>query len=478
MRGSVAGGYNRGMMEFAIGMVVGLVAGAFLAWVLLRARRGEAAGEDPQLVQAQTRAEELRRQLDETRTQSEGLRENLDTLQQARVKAETELAAAREHVQEQKKFVEESRAKLTEAFGSLSGKALKDNNEAFLALAKKSLEAVMETAKGDLTARKKAVDDLVKPVAETLKKYETHIGELAKERRDAYTALREQVKGLAQQQETLRKETGNLVTALRRPQVRGRWGEVTLKRVVELAGMVNHVDFDEQVQVDEANRPDMVVHMPGGRDIVVDAKAPLDAYLDAMEAPDEETRSAHLARHAQQVRKRMRELAAKAYWEKFDESPEFVVMFIPGESFLSAALDKDHTLIEDGMTNRVVLATPTTLVTLLRAVAFGWRQEKVAQNAAKISELGKELYDRLRVTLSHVVKLGRSLGQATEQYNKTVGSIETRVLPSARRFQELAAARKKIEPLPPIDNVPRKLTVSELDEEEENSPSSTGSLGE
>jgi DNA recombination protein RmuC len=305
----------------------------------------------------------------------------------------------------------------------------------------------------------------VLPLQEALGRYETQIRELESSRQQAYGSLEQQVRALALSSAELQREAGNLVTALRTPHVRGRWGEITLHRVVELSGMTAHCDYVEQVTTERDGnrlRPDMVVHLPVGRQIVVDAKVPLTAYLDAMNARGPEERAGALGRHAHQMRQHMTALAGKAYWEEFGAAAELVVMFIPGEAFVAAAVEMDPSLIEDGMARKVVIATPTTLIALLRAIAFGWRQEQIAENAERICELGRQLYDRLRTLGVHFDDVGRSLARATAAYNKSVGSMESRVLPAARRFRDLGAATgAEIPSLEAIDEQPRELTASE-----------------
>ena len=341
---------------------------------------------------------------------------------------------------------DQARSQLTETFSHLSSQALKHNNEEFLKLAQENLKQFQTKAQGELTQKEQAIENLVKPIKEALEKTEKQIRVMEHERKEAYGALTHHLETMTQTQQALQGETRNLVNALRRPEVRGQWGEMTLKRLAELAGMVEHCDFYEQEHTqtaDGAMRPDMIVRMPGGREIVVDVKTPLDAYLSAVEASDDKEREVHLARHTKNVRKRVQELATKSYWNQFKNSPDFVVLFIPGDQFLSAALDNDHALLEDAMQQKVILATPTSFVALLRAVAYGWRQESLAENAEHIREVGEELYGRLATFAEHMGKMGKNLNTTTQHYNKAVASFDTRVLPSARKFTEMGISTKK-----------------------------------
>jgi len=366
----------------------------------------------------------------------------------------------------QQKLVETAEQRLGDAFQSLAAQSLQANSEQFMQLARLQFEGLQTSARGELEKRGLEFAKLVDPVRESLAKVEVRIGETEKQRVGAYEALLAQVHALSQGQSDLRRETGNLVGALRRPSVRGRWGEVQLKRVVEMAGMLEHVDFVTQPQVttDQGDlRPDLVIQMPGGRRLVVDAKAPLEAYLESLEANDETLIRAKLADHARQLRDHVQKLSRKQYWEQFEETPDFVILFVPGEAFYSAALEQDPTLIEVGVRQKVLLATPTTLIALLRTVAHTWRQEALAEDARRIADLGKELYDRLQVMANHWAAMGQALKRAVTSYNDAVGSLDTRVMASARRFRELNIGDdgKEVE-LPRIESTPREVQSDEL----------------
>lgn len=350
---------------------------------------------------------------------------------------------------------------ITGGLRRMTNRALQENNQNFLQLAQENLGKFQLQAQSELEKREKAVETMVKPINEALKKTEEQIQMMEKERRQAYGSITQHLTHMAEAQQQLRSETQHLVNALRRPEVRGRWGELTLKRLVELAGMVDRCDFEEQVQVragNEALRPDMVIHLPDERMLVVDAKTPLDSYLTAMEAGSEEARNAALVQHARKVRERIRELAKKDYWSQFENSPEFVILFIPGDQFLSAALDQEPGLLEDALRQQVILATPTSFMALLKAVAYGWRQVALAENAAQIRDLAQDLYQRLATFGEHLDRVGRSLGNSLDAYNKAVGSLERNVLPGARKFIELGVATKKSLPeLNPLEQAPRRV---------------------
>jgi DNA recombination protein RmuC len=367
-----------------------------------------------------------------------------------RLEAEQKLGA------EKLSLLREADNRLREAFASLSADALRSNSQSFLDLARTSLAEYQRAAVTDLQAREQAVSEMVKPLRESLDKVGATLHQVEKDRAGAYSALVKQIEMVAAGQQGLQAETAHLVKALREPKARGRWGEIQLRRVVELAGMLDHCDFfEQQSMATEESRlvPDLVVQLPGDRQVIVDAKVPLSAYLQAIEAHDDDTRDAHLKEHARQVRDHMKRLAAKAYWEQVQPAPEFVVMFLPGEPFFSAALLHDPALIEWGAGERVILASPITLIALLRAVAYGWHQERIAGNAQQISDLGREMYDRMRVVAEHVEHLGTALNRAVEAYNQTVGSMETRLLTTARRLKELGAGNGK--ELPAVEGIDR-----------------------
>ncbi|MGB6486102.1 MAG: DNA recombination protein RmuC [Steroidobacteraceae bacterium] len=363
----------------------------------------------------------------------ESLRVELET---TRVRLETGARQEAERIA----FLEQSETRLRASFDSLAGETLRANSELFLRLAREALGRDQAIAQSSLKERETAIAQLVEPMRAALERSEQQAQALERERHEAYTALRTQIESLASGQTQLQRETRNLVTALRRPEVRGRWGELTLRRLVELAGLSEHCDFTEQLHLfgqEGALRPDLVVHMPDSRDLVVDVKTPLDAYLEALEAPTDEERQQALKKHAQQVEARVRQLASKAYWAQFEQSPEFAVLFLPGDQFLSAALAERPELLDTALKQGIIIATPSTLIALLKTVAYGWRQSAVTENAKLIRELGQELYRRLGAFTGHLERLGARLGAAVDAYNASVGSLERQVLPQARRFPDL-----------------------------------------
>jgi DNA recombination protein RmuC len=463
-------------MELGISGVIGLLFGSLLAWLALRSRAAT----------LQARLSLTEKELSGAKAELARLLADQRELIASRARLESALDSERKTSTEKIEFLtkagDRASTELQNAFKALAADALKSNNSSFLQIAQETLKRFQSEAKGDLDARQKAVADLVAPVRESLSKVDSQIQQLEKERGEAYVALHTQVQSLITTQKELQSETGNLVRALRTPNVRGRWGEIQLRRVVEIAGMLPYCDFAEQETITGESgrlRPDLVVKLPGGKVVVVDAKTPLQAFLDAFETTDEETRRTCLANHARQVRDHINTLSGKKYWEQFESTPEFVVMFLPGETFFSAALEQDTGLIEHGVLNRVIPASPTTLIALLKAINYGWNQEKLARNAQQISDLGKELHERLRKLAGHITGVGTSLDRAVEAYNQAVGSLENRVLVSARKFAELGASvAEDIPDLEPIETTARALSFDWDDDSRETSGSARSSARE
>jgi len=390
-------------------------------------------------------------------------------LEASRVQLESERRAA----SERSATLEQAESRLRATFESLAAQALKNNSELFLSVAREALGREQAIAQSGLKERETAISQLVQPLRSALEKTEQQMQAIERERREAHATLRTQIESLASGQSQLTRETRNLVTALRRPEVRGRWGELTLRRLVELAGLSEHCDFTEQAHLhgpEGTLRPDLVVHMPESRDLVVDVKTPLDAYLDALEAPNEETRQSALRRHAQQLEAQVRQLASKAYWAQFERSPQFAVLFLPGDQFLSAALAERPDLIETALTQNIIIATPSTLIALLKTVAYGWRESAMADNAALIRELGQELYRRLGNFMGHLQRMGQRLDAALEAYNSAIGSLERQLMPQARRFHELGVpAESPLPNLEPVEQPVRTLSTRSSEASSEGS---------
>lgn len=410
-------------------LLAGFLIGALIAWLILRSRNNRL--------------------------------ENDIRLLETRIKDQDALQVERDAA------YEAATSRLATAFSQLANQSLKANSETFLRLAEQNLGAHQEKAKRDLGEREQAVENLVKPIREALQQSQRQISELEKARSEAYGSIRSHLETMQLSQKNLAQETQNLVKALRRPEVRGRWGEMTLKRLVEMSGMVEHCDFQEQVHTssdDKVIRPDMIIHMPDKRDVVVDVKTPLDAYIDATEAKDDAQRDLGLKRHAQNLRKHIQELSKKSYWDQFPQSPEFVILFVPGDQFLTAALNEDPDLVDNALSQKIVLATPTSFLALLKVVSHGWQQLALADNAEEIRKLAGDLYGRLATFVSHLNKVGKQLGSSVDNFNRAMGSLERKVLPGARKFVELGIRPKKeIDQTENVESVPRSLIEPQSD---------------
>ncbi len=436
-------------------VIIGVILGVIITWVLSR----------PQ-------SRELKDRLTARESESTALNEENRKLGEEKIRLETEIMSQKERAEEKLAVIEEAEKKLTDAFKALSSDALKSNNQSFIELAKASLEKYQEGAKGDLEQRQKAIDQMVKPIRESIDKVDVKIQNLEKVREGAYAGLTEKINNLLTSEDKLQKETANLVSALRKPSVRGSWGEIQLRQAVEFAGMVEYCDFLEQESVTDGDgrfqRPDMIIKLPNGRNIVVDAKTPMEAYLQSLESKSEDDRLINLKSHARQLRDKVKDLSMKKYWEQFTPTPEFVILFLPNEALFSAALEQDGGLINYGAENHVIIATPTTLIALLLAVAYGWQQDTVAENARQISDLGRDLYERMGVLADHFSALGKNLDRTVDAYNKAVRSTESRLLVSARKFKELGSgSEREIELLETIDHDTALAQSEELSQEDD-----------
>jgi DNA recombination protein RmuC len=463
-----------GMMEIIISLVLGFLIGAIVAWIIASAYRSKKIAEiEGRARSTEAVQNEIRQQLERKESEIRKLSEELNTERQEKVRAITELESSLKNLEEQRQLLETMKEEMSNTFKALSSAALKSSSEDFLKLASEHLGKIVADTKGKLGEHREAMYGLLKPLQEALKRYEEQIQEMEKHRARTYGSLEEQIKSLSSASQQLQQETSNLVTALRKPQVSGSWGQLSLRRAAELSGMTAYCDFYEEVSVDTETgrlRPDMIVRLPNGREIVIDAKAPVDAYLKAVSVASEEEQKRALNDYVNQVRSHMNRLGSKSYWDQFPKSPEMVVMYLPGESFFSVALEHDYKLIEDSALKRVILATPTTFIALLKAIAYGWQQEQMTKNAQRVSELGRELYDRINTLVKHFDDLGTALAKAIASYNRAIGSMESRVLPSVRKFKELGITTSagEIPELEQIDQTTRNLSLIKAEPDTDN----------
>ncbi|MDQ7779120.1 MAG: DNA recombination protein RmuC [Planctomycetota bacterium] len=450
-------------IALAGGIVIGFACAWFIATGLARSKSEAVLRElEGRARGAEARIEETRKQLETVGTERAALQTQLTEAQVTRSAAETRAVETAQRLCEEKALLEEAKARLSDAFKTLAAEALDHSKADFLTLANEKFSSLHTAARTEMEERQKSLESVVKPLKESLDKLELQNQAIEKSRGEAYGSLVAQVKAAADANQRLQQETHNLTTALRSPTVRGRWGEWQLRRLVELAGMQERCDFSLQTTVttdeDKRLRPDMVVHLPGGKNIVVDAKTPLQSYLDAVEAQSEEQRVAKLKDHARQVRAHMEKLAQKSYWEQFEHTPEITVLFLPGEAFFSAALEHDHELLERGIAARVLVASPTTLIAILLAISHGWQQEVIAENAQRTWEAGKDLHDRVATLLDHIAKLGGALSRSVDAYNSAVASIDSRVMPAARKLESTLGPGKKGE-LPELGQIEKSVRV-------------------
>ena len=416
-------------MDLIIGLVVGILLGAVVVYFLISAAHGK------------------------TKQQLAGVE----------AKYVAELKAADDKL----KLLEEARDSLKDSFKALSADALSKNNESFIKLAEENLKKHQQSAKDDLEKRQQAITKTVEPVSQTLKAFSDRVNKIEERRIESEGSIKKELQKLSEMHLRLDQSTSSLVQALRAPQVRGQWGEMHLRRTVEMAGMINYCDFEEQSSVEteegQRQRPDMLIRLPNERRVVVDSKVPIAAYLDALETDSTEVQSERMQAHARHLRTHIKDLSTKAYWSQFENAPEFVVLFVPNEAIFSAALEEDPSLIELGVENKVILATPTTLIALLKAVAFGWQQEAITREAKEIASLGKEIYDRLSVVIGHFVKLGKSIDQSVGNYNKAMNSVDSRLMVTARKFESLESASS--EQLPDINQIEKRPNLPDSDNE-------------
>ncbi len=449
-------------IDIVIIFLAGFAAGGVLLWIIARlAAQKEILGRSDEIRQtysarvselegcarySEGQMDQLRQQLDQGECEITGLRKALDDERVLAVEAQARLDESARSLERLREVIELMKTEMTDTFRAQASAALESSNRSFLELASENLGKILEQTKGKLGEHQAGMEGTIRPLQETLKRYEEQLREMEKARTEQSWNLSRQIKELSEMNEALQRETSSLSTALRKPQVSGSWGQMSLRRAAELAGMAPWCDFYEQVTVDTESgklRPDMVVRLPNGRSIVIDAKAPVDAFLSALQAPSEEERKKAFAGYVTAVRGHMNGLGSKAYWDQFEDSPELVVMYLPGETFFSAALENDPNLIEDGSLKKVILATPTTLIALLKAVAYGWQQEQVASGAREINRLGRELYERFSVVVEHFARAGANLTKAVEAHNDAVRSIETRLMPSFRRFRDLGVSTSR-----------------------------------
>lgn len=432
----------------------------FLTAFLLKQKNAAATAEiKATLTSKENQIEELKFSLEKAETQINDLKEINHKTEQEKAVFEARFEEKAKNLEEQKKILETAQVKLKDTFQALSGESLKSNNHAFLELAKSSLEKVMTEAKGEFGEKEKSIKNLLSPLEETLKRYEKQILEMEKHRSHAYGSITEQLKAMTITESSLKKETLNLVSVLKRPEAKGRWGEITLQRVLEIAGMTEHCDFRQQVSIKTSDnkdyRTDMIIYLPGDREIVIDSKLPLTIYTEAAESDDEEQKHKKLEQYAKQLKKHLNDLASKAYWKSLPKAPEFIIMFIPIESSLYSALQFEPTLLEEGLEKKVILATPTNLIAILRSVAYGWKQEKISENAIAIAETGKILYERFKVFRGYMEKSSKSLATTVDHFNKMMSSMQSRLIPSLNEFKKYGAAPDDtIEELKQISNVP------------------------